>query len=181
MRPRQRRALAQWAQAVHGLSERHAARLIAIPRMTLRYQHHRDPQEGLRVRLRELAASRVRYGYRRLTVLLKREGWAVNAKRIYLLYSEEGLMVRTTQRKKRAQRPADTSGISHMTQSEVEHGFRCPAAGRRPLDSGTDGSRPGHARVLGVVRGCLLKWGESRSCVGRDYCRSRCAAIHHGR
>jgi len=56
------------------------------------------------VRLRELAASRVRYGYRRLTVLLKREGWAVNAKRIYRLYTEEGLIVRTTQRKKRAQR-----------------------------------------------------------------------------
>jgi putative transposase len=72
--------------------------------MTLRYQHHRDPQEGLRVRLRELAASRVRYGYRRLTVLLKREGWPVNAKRIYRLYTEEGLIVRTTQRKKRAQR-----------------------------------------------------------------------------
>jgi putative transposase len=72
--------------------------------MTLRYQHRRDPQEGLRVRLRELAASRVRYGYRRLTVLLKREGWPVNAKRIYRLYTEEGLMVRTTQRRKRAQR-----------------------------------------------------------------------------
>jgi putative transposase len=43
--------------------------------MTLRYQHRRDPQEALRMRLRDLAASRVRYGYRRLTVLLKREGW----------------------------------------------------------------------------------------------------------
>jgi hypothetical protein len=42
--------------------------------MTLRYEHRRDPQEALRVRLRELAGSRVRYGYRRLTVLLKREG-----------------------------------------------------------------------------------------------------------
>jgi putative transposase len=72
--------------------------------MSLRYQHHRDPQEGLRMRLRELAASRVRYGYRRLTVLLKREGWPVNAKRIYRLYSEEGLIVRTRQRKERAQR-----------------------------------------------------------------------------
>ena len=56
------------------------------------------------MRLRELAASRVRYGYRRLTVLLKREGWAVNAKRIYRLYSEEGLIVRTSKRKERAQR-----------------------------------------------------------------------------
>ena len=47
-----------------------------------RYEHYRDPQETLRIRLRELAGSRVRYGYRRLTVLLKREGWDVNAKRI---------------------------------------------------------------------------------------------------
>ena len=47
------------------------------------------------MRLRELAGSRVRYGYRRLTVMLKREGWEVNAKRIYRLYTEEGLIVRT--------------------------------------------------------------------------------------
>lgn len=80
--------------------------------MTLRYQHHRDPQEGLRVRLRELAASRVRYGYRRLTVLLKREGWPVNAKRIYRLYTEEGLIVRTTQRKHRAQRQRIAQGLA---------------------------------------------------------------------
>ena len=86
------------------MSQRHAARLIPVDRMTLRYEHHRDPQEALRVRLRELAGSRVRYGYRRLTVLLKREGWEVNAKRIYRLYTEEGLIVRTRDARKRAQR-----------------------------------------------------------------------------
>ncbi len=86
------------------MSQRRAARLIPVDRMTLRYTHHRDPQEALRVRLRELAGSRVRYGYRRLTVLLKREGWEVNAKRIYRLYTEEGLIVRTQRRRERAQR-----------------------------------------------------------------------------
>jgi len=65
------------------------AGLIPIDRMTLRYEHHRDRQEARRIRLPELAGSRVRYGYRRLTVLLKREGWEVNATRTYLLYSEE--------------------------------------------------------------------------------------------
>ena len=70
--------------------------------MTLRYEHHRNPQDALRVRLRELAGSRVRYGFRRLTVFLKREGWEVNAKRIYRLYTEEGLIVRTQKRKGRA-------------------------------------------------------------------------------
>jgi putative transposase len=72
--------------------------------MTLRYEHHRERHEALRVRLRELAGSRVRYGYRRLTVLLQREGWEVNAKRVYRLYVEEGLIVRTRKRKERAQR-----------------------------------------------------------------------------
>jgi putative transposase len=71
---------------------------------TWRYTLTRDPQEALRQRLRELAAVRVRFGYRRLTVLLKREGWTVNAKRVYRLYDLEGLTVRTTPRKKLASR-----------------------------------------------------------------------------
>ena len=104
MRPRLRRELAEWAEETHQLSQRRASRLIPVDRMTLRYEHHRDPQDALRVRLRELAGSRVRYGYRRLTVLLKREGWEVNAKRIYRIYTEEGLIVRTQKRKQRAQR-----------------------------------------------------------------------------
>ncbi len=58
----------------------------------------------MRRRLRELAASRVRWGYRRLTVLLRREGWPVNAKRIYRLYTEEGLTVTRPQRKKLVRR-----------------------------------------------------------------------------
>ena len=56
------------------------------------------------MRMRELAAARVRFGYRRLTVLLRREGWSVNAKRIYRLYSEKGLTVRTKHRTKAAGR-----------------------------------------------------------------------------
>ena len=54
------------------------------------------------MRLRELALARPRYGYRRLTILLRREGWHVNAKRVYRLYREEGLTVRVKRRKKLA-------------------------------------------------------------------------------
>jgi putative transposase len=86
------------------LSEKRACGLIGITRWINRYQSRRDPQSELRMRLRDLAGSRVRYGYRRLTVLLRREGWAVNAKRIYRLYREEGLQVRTAKRAKRAAR-----------------------------------------------------------------------------
>ena len=56
------------------------------------------------MRLHQLAASRVRFGYRRLTVMLRREGWMVNPKRIYRLYTEDGLAVRTKARKKIARR-----------------------------------------------------------------------------
>jgi putative transposase len=87
------------------LSQRRAARLIPVRLETLRYQSTRDRQDALRQRLRELAAVRVRFGYRRLTVLLKREGWPVNAKRIYRLYDDEGLTVRTKPRKRLASRP----------------------------------------------------------------------------
>jgi putative transposase len=75
---------------------------MGITRWSNRYQSRRDPQLDLRMRLRELAATRARYGYRRLTVLLRREGRQVNAKRVYRLYCEEGLQVRTKQRRKRA-------------------------------------------------------------------------------
>ncbi len=61
-----------------------------MARASLQYRSRRDPLEALRMRLRELAASRVRFGYRRLTVLLRREGWQVNAKRIFRLYTDEG-------------------------------------------------------------------------------------------
>ena len=86
----------------YDLSERRACGLVGITRWINRYQSRRDPQVDLRMRLRELAATRVRYGYRRLTVLLRREGRQVNAKRIYRLYCEEGLQVRTKKRAKRA-------------------------------------------------------------------------------
>jgi transposase InsO family protein len=87
------------------------------------------------MRLRELAASRVRFGYRRLTVLLKREGWGVNAKRIYRLYSEEGLTVRTKQRKKAASRQRVPLGLATK-----------PNERRRSIHETTDHSQGGRSR-----------------------------------
>jgi len=71
----------------------------------MRYRTQARDQTALRVRLRDLAAIRVRYGYRRLPVLLKREGWKVNHKRIYRLYHEEGLSIRVRRRRKRVSLP----------------------------------------------------------------------------
>jgi putative transposase len=81
------------------------ARLMKIGWSTWMYKKKvRRFDAVLRRRLCEMAASHVRYGYRRLTVLLRREGWTVNAKRIYRLYTEEQLIVRTKQRRKIARR-----------------------------------------------------------------------------
>lgn len=99
-----RRSLVAWVRLGFGYSERQACGLMGICRPSLRYKHRRDPQIPLRMRLKELAAARVRFGYRRLTVLLRREGWMVNAKRVYRIYKEEGLMIRTKLRKKIARR-----------------------------------------------------------------------------
>ena len=53
------------------------------------------------MRLKDLAQDRVSYGYRRLHILLQREGWAVNHKRVYRLYRQEGLMMLRTKKPKR--------------------------------------------------------------------------------
>ena len=88
-----------------GIGERRACKATGFNRSSQRYRRRRDDQIALRMRLRELAASRVRYGYRRLHILLKREGWAVNHKRTYRLYREEGLSIRSkVPKRKRAWR-----------------------------------------------------------------------------
>jgi putative transposase len=104
VKPRHKRRLVRWTQQAYRVSERRAIRVVGMRRSTCRYQSCAPNQNGLRQRLKELAATHVRYGYRRLTVLLRREGWRVNAKRVYRLYREEGLIVRTKQRKKMARR-----------------------------------------------------------------------------
>jgi putative transposase len=81
------------------------------------YRTRRAPQDALRMRLRELAAGRVRFGYRRLTVILQREGWRVNPKRIDRLYTEDGLTVRTKVRKKLERRsPVSTPRATRPNQ-----------------------------------------------------------------
>ena len=76
------------------MSERRATLTARVCRSSLRYQSRRDPQTALRLRLRELAHARVRFGYRRLLVLLRREGWEVGKHRVYRVYTEEGLALR---------------------------------------------------------------------------------------
>jgi putative transposase len=102
--PAQRRELAAWGISAYQVPERRSCSVFGVCRSTLRYKSRKPSQEPLRQRLRELAAARVHAGYQQLHVYLRREGWAVNHKRVLRLYREEGLSLR--QKKPRRRRSA---------------------------------------------------------------------------
>jgi putative transposase len=80
---------------VDDLSERRSCATIAFDRRTHRYRSVRPDQAPLRQRIREIAETRIRYGYRRIHVLLRREGWPVNVKRVRRLHRIDGLNLRS--------------------------------------------------------------------------------------
>ncbi len=86
----------------HGLSERRACQLADLHRSVFQYEKRNGCDEALRRRLRELANERRRFGYRRLHILLQREGVEVNHKKLFRLYREERLTVRKRGGRKRA-------------------------------------------------------------------------------
>ena len=89
-------------QAVMGLSERRACSLVDADRKMIRYKSRRPPDAELRARLRELANERKRFGYRRLFILLRREGETSGVNRVHRIYREEGLTVRKRRARRRA-------------------------------------------------------------------------------
>ena len=91
-----------WAMKNKSYSQRRACGLVGLHPKTYRYRSVRPDDQALRQRLRELASERRRFGYRRLHILLEREGHAVNHKKLYRLYKEEGLTVRKRGGRKRA-------------------------------------------------------------------------------
>ena len=76
-------------------------RFLRLVRGTYRYQSHQNAWTELRARIREIAQSRVRYGYRKILVLLLREGWQVGKHLVYRLYKEEGLALKKRPQKRR--------------------------------------------------------------------------------
>jgi putative transposase len=91
-----------WAITQNGYSQRRACGLIGLAPRTYRYRSRRSEDGDLRRRLRQLAAERQRFGYRRLLILVRREGVVINHKRLFRLYREERLTVRKRGGRKRA-------------------------------------------------------------------------------
>lgn len=102
MTPAAKRTAVVHLMKAYEMSERRACSVIGADRSSVRYRSLRPDDDALRVRMRELAAERRRFGYRRLHVLLRREGLVRNPKRTQRLYREEGLTVRKRRGRKRA-------------------------------------------------------------------------------
>lgn len=96
----QRRQVVTHVVAAFPTSERRACRLVHLSRSRWQYRSVRGDDAALRSRLRELAASKPRWGYQQLHILLRREGHRVNHKKVLRLYREEGLAVSRRRRKK---------------------------------------------------------------------------------
>ena len=100
MSPQAKREAVTHLMVTHQFGVTRSCGLIGISRSLYRYESKRPDDTPLKERLAELAGQKRRYGYRRLHVLLRREGWLLNWKRTYRVYREAGLMVRRRKRKR---------------------------------------------------------------------------------
>lgn len=87
--------------ASHGYSERRACQVTRQHRSTQRKKLVSDPLTELRQRMHEIVATRSRYGYRRVHIMLKREGWKIGRNRVHRVYREEGLALKTKRPRRR--------------------------------------------------------------------------------
>jgi len=100
--PDAKREAVGYLQAAYGVSERRACSAMAVDRSTIRYESKRPDDTELRDQVRQIASERRRFGYRRIHVLLEREGIQVNLKKLRRIYSEEKLQVKRRGGRKRA-------------------------------------------------------------------------------
>ena len=169
LRPGSRRALVNWAIEEKSYSQRRACGLIGLDPKTYRYASRPPDDVELRARLKALASERRRFGYRRLHILLKREGVALNHKKLFRLYREERLTVRRRGGRKRAlgtrapmtipQGPNQRWSLDFVSDTLLDgRRFRILAGGRR-LHPGVPGAggrhvavgRPGRPRADALV------------------------------
>jgi len=100
VRPADKRNVVSHLVSAYGLAQRRACRLANLNFSTWQYRSIRQAASGLRRRIVELAGMRRRFGYRRIYILLRREGWQVNHKAVHRIYREEGLQERKRNRKR---------------------------------------------------------------------------------
>ena len=100
VKPEPKRQIVDYFKGKYPVLERRACQVAGISRTVYNYESNRNPHTSLRMKMRELAVARVRYGYRKITVLLHREGFPQSMKVIYRIYREEGLSLRYRSRRR---------------------------------------------------------------------------------
>ena len=148
--PAARREAAAYLRRAFEMSERRACRVIGSDRTSVRYQGVRRDDEVLRERLEELAQERRRFGYRRLHVLLRREGHVVNRKRVQRLYREERLTVRRRGGRKR-DRDQAADGDAAGSRPALEPGLHLRLADRWAALPHSGGGRRLYTRMPALV------------------------------
>lgn len=93
--PALRRSVVRYVHDHYAVTWRRAFRLVRLHRSAFYYQSVKDPKLALRGRMHDIARARVRFGYRRIHVMLRREGWALGRNQAYRLYREEALQLRS--------------------------------------------------------------------------------------
>jgi putative transposase len=131
VKPSRRRTVVGYLCGAYRVSERHASEVVLLPRATHRYQSIRAPLTALRLRMRELVQTRIRYGYRKIRVLLIRQGCQMCKKLVYRLNNEEGLGLRRrrksrrtvseySRQKRRAERPNHVWGFDFVADQLID-------------------------------------------------------------
>lgn len=118
VRPADRKEAVIYLEEHIKIRERRSCRVLKVNRAVFRRQLTRDEQAFLQMRIKEIASVRILYGYRRIHVVLRREGWAINVMRVYRLYKQEGLNLRGKTKWKRISQSKvpDISGAQTVNQ-----------------------------------------------------------------
>ena len=137
--PGSRRAAVTWAIKQKSYSQRRACRLVGLEPKTYRYASKRPYDGEIRARLRVLAGDRRRFGYRRLHILLAREGVRLNHKRLFRLYRDERLGVCKRGGRKRALGTRSPMALPEAANQRWSLDFVSDALGQRASVPGTGG------------------------------------------
>lgn len=119
MKPGRLRELVRGMCSEWAVSIRQACGAIGFDRSTFHYQSRRTDQAAVAKRIREICETRVRYGYRRVHVLLDREGWGINVKKVYRIYRELGMQLRHKTPKRRVKAKLRDDRVEAVGPNEV--------------------------------------------------------------
>jgi len=152
MTPARGREMIDFARVAFRVSIRRACRTIPACRATYHYRSRGPVQAPLRQRIREIAETRMRYGCRRITVLLRREGWHMNVKRVHRLYRLEGLQMRLKPPRRRVMAKlrdgrSNATGPNQVWAMDWMHEMSCSMGG-------VCGSSPSCIPGAGCARSC---------------------------